>query len=92
MSQYSINPVSHGLNNFFESLTNSSNPQYIQPINTVSCTVPHTTAYTPPHPISYTEYKPIQSQPLPTVTYTPSILRNSFEPLNSNYVNAYYGK
>lgn len=30
---FNINPVSRGVNNFFESLTNSTNPQYIRPIN-----------------------------------------------------------
>ena len=33
-NNYAINCMSRGVNNFFESLTNSSNPTYIQPINT----------------------------------------------------------
>lgn len=43
MSQYSINPVSRGVNNFFESLTNSSNPSYIQPIQQPVYVPPSTT-------------------------------------------------
>lgn len=50
MNQYNINPASRGVNNFFESLTNSSNPQYIQPINT-----------SPPYQMP--AYRPVPSEP-----------------------------
>ena len=99
MSQYSINPVSRGLNNFFESITNSTNPTYIQPIQQTSYTPQQQPTYTPYHSqttFSSTQYTPIVSQPLPTVTYptvtyTPELLRSSFIPLNSNYNSSYYG-
>jgi hypothetical protein len=84
MSNYSINSVSRGVNNFFESLTNSSNPTYIQPINTYTPSPPSQTYITPPQIFTH--------NPLPIVTYTPKCLRTSFVPLNSNYSNAYYGK
>lgn len=91
MSQYNINPVSRGVNNFFEGLTNSTNPQYIQPVSTPQYTAPPQPVYpvySTPIPTSYT---PISSGPLPTVTYTPGTLRSSFKPLNSNYNSSYYG-
>ncbi len=89
---YSINPVSCGLNNFFEGLTNSSNPTYIQPISNTPTYNPPTQTYTPspqvaiPPPMQSTTY------PLPTVTYTPESLRSSYTPLSSNYIDSYYGR
>lgn len=93
-NQYSINPVSRGINNFCEALfvgTNNSIPQYIQPIQQPVYTPPPPPVYTQPTPISIPSYTPIPSQPLPTVTYTPSVLQSSFVPLNSNYTSSYYG-
>ncbi len=96
MSNYNINPVSRGLNNFFENLTNSKKPNYIAPNNTYTYQpVPVILNYTTkPLKIPNINYVPPQTNinPLPTVTYTPEILRTSFEPLNPNYNNAYYGK
>ena len=91
MSQYSINPVSRGLNNFFEGLTNSSNPTYIQPIQQPVYTPPPQPVYTTSPQPSYTPYQAIPSGPLPTVTYTPESLRSSFVPLNNNHISSYYG-
>jgi hypothetical protein len=94
MSQYSINPVSRGVNNFFEALfvgTNNAVPQYIQPIQQPIYTPPPQPVYTP-QPYNAPTFTPIPSAPLPTVTYTPSTLQSSFVPLNSNYNSAYYGR
>jgi hypothetical protein len=91
--QYSINPASRGTNNFFESLTNSTNPTYIQPI-------PQPQYNPAPSPYSGSVITPplIPSPapstvfPKPTVTYTPEHLRGSFAPLNDRYNDAFYGR
>jgi hypothetical protein len=89
----SINPVSRGVNNFFEGLVNSTNPQYIQASPPPQYTPPPPPApvYTPP---VYTapSYTPSTIYPMPTVTYTPFSARAYFEPLNSSYTNAHLGK
>jgi hypothetical protein len=90
--KYCINPVSRGLNNFFENISNSTNPQYIQPTSTPQYVPPPQPTYTPPPPIPVTPLPPSKIYPLPTVTYTPVSARAYFEPLNSNYTNAHLGK
>jgi len=85
MSQYSIGKIRRGTNNFFESLTNSSNPQYIQPIQQPAPQPVIQPTYVAPQPLTAPNYVGIQHQPLPTVTYTPSSLSTSFVPLNSSY-------
>ena len=83
--------MSKNVNNFFESLTNSTNPRYIQQ--------PPTTTYVAPPPVTYKappmyeEYKPFKSTVYkqPTMMYTPPHLRSHFEPLNSSYNSTFYG-
>jgi hypothetical protein len=85
MSQYNINPINRGVNNFFESLTNSSNPRYIQPVQQPISQSIQQPVYPQPSPLVYSQYNAVSSGPLPTVTYTPTSLQSSFVPLNSNY-------
>jgi hypothetical protein len=92
--QYSINPVSRSTNNFFESLTNSTNPTYIQPICQPQYNNPIESKYSGsvvvppliPPPAPTTIY------PKPTTMYTPEHLRNNFKPLNDSYNDAYYNR
>ena len=92
MSNYGINPVSRGVNNFFEGLSNSTNPTYIQPLpqQQPPCMVQQPT-YTPT-PIAPFVATSTSTYPVPTTMYTPQSLQSSYYPLNSNYNNAYYGK
>ena len=86
--------MSHSVNNFFESLTNSTNPQYIRTPTPTTYTPPPTPVYTPPPPINTAPYVPFSSTvyKLPTTTYTPAPLRTHFEPLNSSYNNTFYNR
>jgi len=79
-NKYSINPVSRGMNNFFENLTNSTNPRYIQPIQQPTYTPPPQPVYTPPSPISTTPFTPFSTPvyKMPTTIYTPPHLRTYF--------------
>lgn len=92
-NQYNINPVNRGVNNFFEGLTNSTNPRYIQPIQQFTPQQPQPT-YVPPRPINTAPYVPFVSKiyKQPTTMYTPERLRSHFEPLNPSYNYAFNNK
>lgn len=84
MSNYNINPVSRHTNNFFESLSNSTNPTYIQPTQSTGL-VPNyisPTAYaplTPLYPDSVT--LPTFATPPVTLSYAnPSIYQSVYKP------------
>ena len=91
-NNYSINPASRGVNNFFESLTNSSNPQYITPIQSYQPPPQPLPTYTAPQPLTFAPTPTFTTYPAPTVTYTPENLRHMYVPLNSSFNDAYYGK
>ena len=82
--------MSQLVNNIFESITNSTNPQYAGARPQVVYTPSVQPVYTPPPPISMPTYVPPTIYPLPTTMYTPSSLRTHFQPLNSNYNNSFY--
>lgn len=68
MSNYNINPLRRGVNNFFENLTNSTNPIYIQPNQSIQTggnnqqSVPLTfypSMYPPMYPSMYPSMYPL---------------------------------
>jgi hypothetical protein len=88
-NNFSINPVRQSVNNFFESITNSSNPTYIQPISQQSYQQPRTDYVRQNyHQTTFSVQQSIYK--LPTTMYTPDILRSHFEAL-SGYESQFYG-
>jgi hypothetical protein len=76
--QYSINPASRGANNFFEGLTNSSNPTYIQPIAPVYTPAP-APVYAAPKPLKLQPFIPCPVYKLSTTMYNPECLGKEFD-------------